>query len=312
MAYHTSVLLNEAVTGLDIVPNGIYIDGTTGGGGHSIAIARKLAEGRLLCIDRDVDALNAARERLKDYDNITFVHDNFKNLNEILDKHGIDFINGIILDLGVSSYQIDTKERGFSYMESTAPLDMRMDRSEYLTAAAVLNTYEKDELAKIFCEYGEEKKSRQIAEEIIKKRKTREFVTTGDLISVIEEAAGKNRPGGHPAKRVFQALRIEVNGELRGLYDFIYNIPDRLCENGRISIITFHSLEDRIVKQAYKKMADPCTCPRDFPVCVCGKKPKGVLVNKKPILPTEDEIKNNSRSKSAKLRIFESKRQEDR
>lgn len=197
-------------------------------------------------------------------------------------------------------------------MESTAPLDMRMDRSEYLTAAAVLNTYEKDELAKIFCEYGEEKKSRQIAEEIIKKRKTREFVTTGDLISVIEEAAGKNRPGGHPAKRVFQALRIEVNGELRGLYDFIYNIPDRLCENGRISIITFHSLEDRIVKQAYKKMADPCTCPRDFPVCVCGKKPKGVLVNKKPILPTEDEIKNNSRSKSAKLRIFESKRQEDR
>lgn len=302
---HLSVLLKECIDGLNINPNGIYVDGTTGGGGHSLEIVKSLTNGRLICIDRDQDALNAAGERLKSYeDKITFLHGNYKELKILLKQEGIEKIDGALFDLGVSSYQLDEVGRGFSYM-ADAPLDMRMDRSEGLTAKTVVNTYEKSELIRIFKEYGEEKFSKRIAENICKTREKGKIETTGELLRIISDSVPKNLPGGHPAKRVFQALRIEVNEELSGLYDFFYELPDICNEKARICVITFHSLEDRAVKQAFKKAFDPCICPKEFPVCTCGRKPKGKIITRKPILPSTSEMEENKRSRSAKLRIFE-------
>lgn len=304
MGYHKSVLLKEAVDSLLTDSNGLYVDGTAGGGGHSESIAHRLSGGRLLCIDRDMDAQAAAKERLKNFSNIIFVKDNFKNLKNILRANNIEKIDGILLDLGVSSHQLDTGERGFSYMKD-AFLDMRMDRESGITAKDIIDSYSKDDLIRIFKEYGEEKNSKKIAEKIVETRKTSLINTTGDLVKIIDSVTKKNLPGGHPAKRVFQALRIEVNNELDDLYDFILSLPDMMNVNARICVITFHSLEDRIVKKAFKKLSDPCECPKEFPVCVCGKKPKGKIITRKPILPGEEEIKENSRAKSAKLRVFE-------
>lgn len=302
---HISVLLDECIDGLNINPDGIYVDGTTGGGGHSKEIAKALRNGRLICIDRDEDALKASGERLKEYkDKITFLHGNYKDLKKLLKGINIDGIDGCLFDLGVSSYQLDEAERGFSYM-ADAPLDMRMDRSEGILAYDVVNTYDLNELIRIFKEYGEEKFAKRIAEEICRKREESPIKTTGELSDLIIKSVPKNLPGGHPAKRVFQALRIEVNEELTGLYEFFYELPDICNDKARICVITFHSLEDRAVKQAFKRACNPCICPKEFPVCTCGRKPKGKIITRKPLLPREEEVCENSRSKSAKLRIFE-------
>lgn len=302
---HISVLLKECIEGLSINPDGIYVDATTGGGGHSIEIVKSIKGGRLICIDRDEDALKAADKRLSGHkDKVTFLHGNFKDLKVLLKQEGIEKIDGALFDLGVSSYQLDEANRGFSYM-ADAPLDMRMDRSEGITAKDVVNTYDIGELIRIFREYGEEKFAKRIAENICKARETKDIETTGELVKLVADSVPKNLPGGHPAKRVFQALRIEVNEELSGLYDFFYELPDICNEKARICVITFHSLEDRAVKQAFKKAFDPCICPKEFPVCTCGRKPKGKIITRKPILPSALEMEENKRSKSAKLRIFE-------
>lgn len=304
---HISVLLNESVDGLNIKKDGIYVDGTMGGGGHSEAILKRLSsKGTLIGIDRDTEALSASKERLKDYKNVKFVHNNYKNIKEVLEELGIEKIDGAVLDLGVSSYQLDNKERGFSYMED-APLDMRMNRENDFSAYDVVNTYSEEKLASIFFEYGEERFSRKIASIICQRRADKPVETTLELVDIIKAAIPERfrQKNSHPAKRTFQAIRIEVNGELRDLRNAIDDFFDVLAPGGRLSVITFHSLEDRIVKQAFLSYATGCTCPKDFPICVCGNTPKGKVITRKPILPSDEECDVNKRSKSAKLRITE-------
>lgn len=303
---HIPVLLNEVINELKIKKNGIYVDGTLGGAGHSLQIAKIMDNtGTLIGIDRDTDAINKAKKTLKDFNNIIYVNDNHDNIKDILARLNISKVDGILLDLGVSSFQIDEETRGFSYIKNS-PLDMRMDKTQKLTAEIIVNTYSEEKLAKIIYEYGEEKFSRQIAKKICEYRKTKKIETTTELVEIIEKCIPKQKQG-HPAKRTFQAIRIEVNDEIRPLYNTVLNAIECLNIGGRLCIITFHSLEDRAVKQAYIDCIGQCTCPPDFPYCVCGKESKGKIINKKPILPTETEMENNTRSRSAKLRIFERK-----
>lgn len=303
---HTSVLLDECIEGLNIKPNGIYVDGTLGGGGHSYQIAKRLnKDGRLFGIDQDEDAINAAGNRLKEFDNVTIVRSNYENMKSVLASYNIEKVDGILLDLGVSSYQLDTVERGFSYKFDTE-LDMRMDTRQTLTAKDIVNQYSEKELFRIIRDYGEDKFAQNIAKHIVKARETQPINTTYELNEIIKAAIpAKMRQNGHPSKKTFQAIRIECNRELDVLRNTLDDMIDLLGEDGRLAIITFHSLEDRIVKSAFKAKENPCTCPPSFPVCVCGNKSKGIVVTKKPILPSEEELENNSRSKSAKLRIFE-------
>ncbi|MDF2881755.1 MAG: rsmH [Clostridiaceae bacterium] len=303
---HISVLLNETIDSLDIKPDGIYVDCTLGGGGHSTEILKRLSpQGRLIGIDQDNDALKAASEKLKEFRNVTYVHNNFYNIDDILEGLSINEVDGILMDLGVSSYQLDEASRGFSYM-SEAPLDMRMDRSKSFSAYDVVNSYSEQELFKVIIEYGEDSFARKIARSIVKKREDKPIETTKELVEVIDRAIpNKFKKKGHPAKKTFQAIRIEVNKELDILDKAINDSVNRLKKGGRLSIITFHSLEDRIVKNKFKLLQDPCTCPPDFPVCVCGKKPVIKIITRKPIEPTDEEKEVNSRSKSAKLRVCE-------
>ena len=304
---HVSVLLNECIENLNIKPDGIYVDGTMGGAGHSLEIVKKLSEkGMLIGIDRDEEALAVAKERLKDFNNVKYVHDNHDNIDEIIKNLNIKGVDGILLDLGVSSYQIDEKTRGFTYMDD-GPLDMRMDKSQKLTAEYIVNNYKEQDLARIIFEYGEEKFSRKIARNICEYRKNKKIETTGELVKIIEKSIpGKFREkNSHPAKRTFQAIRIEVNNEIEPLYNTIKNSITALNSKGRLCVITFHSLEDRMVKKAYVDAEGKCTCPKDLPYCVCGNVSLGKIITKKPILPTEKEMQENSRSRSAKLRVFE-------
>lgn len=305
--HHISVLLQECMDGLCIQPEGIYVDGTMGGGGHSLEIAKRLNGGRLICIDQDENAHVAAKERLRnELDKITFVRDNFGNIGAILDNLGIEKIDGMLLDIGVSSHQLDEAERGFSYQQD-APLDMRMDTSKPFSAYDVVNTYSEEELNRIFFTYGEERWAKRIAQFIVAERAQHPIMTTGELVDIIKKAVpkGARKDGPHPAKRTFQAIRIEVNGELDVLERAIAQASARLKPGGRLCIITFHSLEDRIVKEAFRKQENPCTCPPQFPVCVCGKKPTGRIITRKPIVPSKEELAVNHRSRSAKLRILE-------
>lgn len=305
---HRSVLLDECIDGLNIDPSGIYVDGTAGGGGHSLEIVKRLTDGgRLIAIDRDDAALCAASKRLKDYsDRVTFVKSNFSSVKQVLEDLGIDAINGILMDLGVSSYQLDTPERGFSH-NNDAPLDMRMDTSATLDAYMVVNNYTREQLKKIIYDYGEDKFAPRIANAIVNAREIKPIETTGELVKIIKSAipAAAREGGHHPAKRTFQAIRIEVNGELDAIEPAIDSAVEILAPGGRVCIITFHSLEDRIVKQTYAKHAEGCTCPKSFPICVCGKTPKVKVVTRKPIVPSERELEENPRSRSSKLRIAE-------
>ena len=306
---HEPVLLEETINGLNIKPNGIYVDGTLGGGGHSYEICKRLSDkGRLIGIDQDGEALEAARERLKEFeDKITLVRSNYCEIDTILKDLGIEKVDGIVLDLGVSSYQLDERNRGFSYLGNNE-LDMRMDKTQPLTAKKVVNTYSEEELANIIYEYGEERFSRQIARKICEYRKNKEIETTEELVNIIEKSMPAfAKKDGHPAKRTFQAIRIEVNDEIKPLYNTVRNCIKLLKPGGRLCIITFHSLEDRAVKNAYIDAQGKCTCPKDLPYCVCGAISEGKIINKKPIIATEKEQEENSRSKSAKLRIFEKK-----
>ncbi len=300
------VMLHECIEGLNIKPNGIYVDGTLGGAGHSKKIIENLSEsGLLIGIDRDEEALNAAKEKLKDYKNVVYVHDNHDNIKSILDELKIDKVDGILLDLGVSSYQLDERNRGFSYLGENN-LDMRMDKSQDLDAKYVVNNYDEEELANIIYEYGEERFSRQIAKNICIYRKNKEIVTTKELVDIIDKSIPAfAKKDGHPAKRTFQAIRIEVNNEIKPLYNTVKNCIDVLASGGRLCIITFHSLEDRAVKNAYIEANGKCTCPSDLPYCVCGAKKVGNIITRKPIIATNEEQEENTRSKSAKLRIFE-------
>ncbi len=299
---HVSVMLHECIDALRIDPDGIYVDCTAGGGGHSYEIASRLKKGRLIAIDRDSAAIAAAGERLAPFsDRVTLVHDNFLNLSDILEGLGIDKVNGVLMDLGVSSHQIDTADRGFSYMKD-APLDMRMNREDSLTAHRVVNEYSEEELKRIFYEYGEERYTPKIVSAIIKSREVSPIETTGQLSEIITAAYPRRHDEGHPAKRVFQAIRIEVNGELDIIAPAIRAATDALDKDGIVAVITFHSLEDRAVKNEFSALARGCTCPPDFPVCVCGNKPKLKILTKKPILPSAEELASNSRSGSAKLR----------
>jgi len=304
---HISVLLDECIENLNIKPCGTYVDGTLGGAGHSSKIVERLTTGRLIGIDRDDAALAAASERLGGYEH-TFigVRGNYSDISSILLEQGIKEVDGILLDLGVSSYQLDTPDRGFSYSQN-APLDMRMDRRQSLTAKEIVNTYSGQELTRIFRDYGEERFAANISKHILKNREEKTIETTDELNQIIRAAipAKTIAPGSHPSKRVFQALRIEVNGELEGLKRALDDMIDALAPGGRLCIITFHSLEDRLVKTAFKTAENPCICPPNFPQCVCGRKSKGRVVSRKPILPTKEELENNKRSKSAKLRVFE-------
>lgn len=306
--HHISVLPREIIDSLKIQPDGVYVDGTLGGGGHALLVAEKLGEtGRLIGIDQDADAIQAAGERLKLFGKkVTIVRENYVNLPEVLDSLGILLVNGIYLDLGVSSYQLDTAERGFSYMED-APLDMRMDRRQTRTAADLVNGESEAELARIIRVYGEDRFSNQIARRIAKEREKKPIATTGELAALVKRVIPLRlqKTGGHPAMRTFQALRIALNGELSALEQAIDKMILRLQPGGHLSIITFHSLEDRIVKEGFRRNASPCTCPPDFPVCVCGKKSRGRVVTGKPILPTAEEVEANPRARSAKLRVFE-------
>ena len=304
---HVPVMLEQTIESLKIDPAGIYMDGTTGGGGHSYEIAKRLETGRLFCFDRDEEALAAAAERLEPFaDKVTFVKSNYGDFDRVLKEYGVGKLSGILLDLGVSSYQLDTADRGFSY-RFDAPLDMRMDRSGGITAADVINTYSKSELIRVLRDYGEEKFAPQIAANIIKRREDRPVATTGELVEVIRASLPMKilRTEGHPAKKTFQAVRIEVNDELNVLKDVLGRMIGSLAPGGRLSVITFHSLEDRIVKTEMKRAEDPCTCPKNFPVCVCGKVSMGRMITRKPILPEENERRNNPRAGSAKLRVFE-------
>lgn len=304
---HIPVMLSECIDGLKIKPDGIYVDGTLGGAGHSSRIAGMLLTGRLIGIDRDSEAIKAAGERLAPFaDKVTIVKDNFKNIKEILSNLGIGSINGALLDLGVSSHQLDEARRGFSYMHD-APLDMRMNQEGCKSAYDVVNGYSGEELERILFEYGEEKWAKRIVSFIINAREDKPICTTGELVSIIKAAIpkGARADGGNPAKRTFQAIRIEVNGELEILDKAVSDFIDCLASGGRLAVITFHSLEDRIVKEAFLRARGGCTCPPDFPICVCGNKPKGRVITRKPIVATQKELDLNSRSKSAKLRIFE-------
>ena len=305
---HVSVLRDETIDGLNINPDGIYVDGTLGGGGHSYQICKRLSpKGRLIGIDQDGEALEAARERLKTFeDRITLVRSNYCEIDTILQDLGVAKVDGIVLDLGVSSYQLDNLERGFSY-KSDAPLDMRMDLRQIKTAAEVVNNYDEYELYKIIRDYGEDKFAKNIAKHIVKAREQEPLKTTSQLCEVIKAAIPMKfqARGGHPAKKTFQAIRIEVNRELDVLKESLDTMIDHLNPGGRMCVITFHSLEDRIVKTKFRENENPCTCPPDFPVCVCGKVSKGKVITRKPIVPTEQEILENKRAKSSKLRIFE-------
>lgn len=306
---HYSVLLKETIENLNIRPDGIYVDGTLGGGGHAYHVAERLGEnGRLIGIDQDKDAIAAAGERLAGFgDKITIIRSNYSNMKEELHRIGIDKVDGIVLDLGVSSFQLDTPERGFTYREPDAPLDMRMDDRQSLTARDIVNGYSEMELFRIIRDFGEDKFAKNIAKHIVAARAEKPIETAGELTDIIRASIPMKVQvtGGHPAKRTFQAIRIELNKELEVLQNNLDDMIDLLNPGGRICIITFHSLEDRIVKTIFKKNENPCTCPREFPVCVCGKKSKGSVVGRKPILPSDEELEVNSRSKSAKLRVFE-------
>lgn len=305
---HKSVLLGETIEGLQIKPDGIYVDGTLGGGGHSYEICKRLSgKGRLIGIDQDAAAIEAATERLWEFkDRVTIIRSNYCEMKKELNNIGVTSVDGIILDLGVSSYQLDTADRGFTYRED-APLDMRMDQRQTRTAKDIVNEYSERELYGIIRDYGEDKFAKNIAKHIVRARQEKPLETTGELINVIKAAIPMKvrAVGGHPAKRTFQAIRIELNNELGVLTDSLDTMIDLLNSEGRICIITFHSLEDRIVKNSFRKNEDPCTCPREFPVCVCGNHSKGKVITRKPILPGEEELMENKRSKSAKLRIFE-------
>ena len=305
---HKSVLLNETIDGLNIKPDGIYVDGTLGGGGHAYEVCRRLGEkGSIVGIDQDAAAIEAASARLKDFgEKVTIVRSNYCDMKSKLHELGIDKVDGIVLDLGVSSYQPDTAERGFSYRED-APLDMRMDTRQKMTARDIVNDYTEADLYRVIRDYGEDKFAKNIAKHIVQARAVKPVETTAELSEIIRASIPMKfqKKSGHPAKRTFQAIRIELNRELDVLRDSLDDMIDLLNPGGRLCIITFHSLEDRIVKSAFRKNENPCTCPPDFPVCVCGKKSKGSIITKKPILPSEEELEYNSRSKSAKLRIFE-------
>ena len=305
---HRSVLLDECIEGLNIKPDGIYVDGTAGGGGHSYHIAERLTEGgRLIAIDRDDAAIAAAGERLKPFaDRVTIVRNNFSSIADVCAMLGVDKIDGVLLDLGVSSYQLDTAERGFTH-NADAPLDMRMDRRGELDAFTVVNTYSYESLKKIIYDYGEDRFAPKIAAAIVNRRERELIKTTGELVDIIKSAIppAAREGGHHPAKRTFQAIRIEVNGELDAIEPAIRRAKDIMNEGGRIVIITFHSLEDRIVKQTYADLAKGCDCPKSLPICVCGKKPLVNVLTRKPILPSDDEVESNPRSRSAKLRVAE-------
>ena len=304
---HKSVLLNETIEGLTIKPEGTYVDGTLGGGGHSFHILEKLNDqGRLIGIDQDEAAVAAAGERLERFNNVTIVRNNYCNIKHVLSELGIESVDGILLDLGVSSYQLDTPERGFSYMND-APLDMRMDQRSDFTAADIVNTYSQSDLTRMIRMYGEDKFAANIAKHIIAAREGGPIKTTGELVEIIKASIPQKiqKTMGHPAKQTFQAIRIELNKELKVLEDTLGDMIKLLNPGGRICVITFHSLEDRIVKNIFKECESPCTCPKDFPVCVCGKKSLGRVITKKPIIPSEEEMQDNPRSKSSKLRIFE-------
>ncbi|MBP5463037.1 MAG: 16S rRNA (cytosine(1402)-N(4))-methyltransferase RsmH [Lachnospiraceae bacterium] len=304
---HVSVLLEETIDGLNIRPDGIYVDGTLGGGGHSSEIVRRLTSGRLIGIDQDADAIRAAGDKLAAFsDRVTIVRNNYESMNDILDTLQIGQVHGILLDLGVSSFQLDTAERGFSYMED-APLDMRMDDRMDRTAADIVNGYPEDRLYRVIRDYGEDSFAKNIAKHIVKYRETKPIETTLELAEIIREAipARVRKTGGHPAKQTFQAIRIELNRELEVLANSIDGMIRRLAPGGRLCIITFHSLEDRIVKQSFRKNESPCICPPEFPVCMCHRRSLGTVITKKPILPSEEETERNRRAKSAKLRIFE-------
>lgn len=306
---HYSVLLGETIEQLNIRPDGIYVDGTLGGAGHASEVVKRLSgEGRLIGIDQDADAIRAAGERLAEYkDRVTIIRSNYANMKEELQNIGVTGVDGIVLDLGVSSFQLDTPERGFTYREPDAPLDMRMDDRVSRTAKDIVNEYSEMELYRIIRDYGEDKFAKNIAKHIVMERARKPIETAGELTEIIRASIPKKvqATGGHPAKRTFQAIRIELNRELEVLQDTLDDMIDLLNPGGRLCIITFHSLEDRIVKVNFKKNENPCTCPSDFPVCVCGKVSKGKVITRKPILPSERELEENSRSKSAKLRVFE-------
>ena len=305
---HKSVLLEESIDALCIKPDGIYVDGTLGGGGHSYEICKRLSEkGRLIGIDQDGAAIEAASRRLREYnDRVMIVRSNYCDMRRELGKLGITSVDGVILDLGVSSYQLDEANRGFTYRED-APLDMRMDQRQTRTAKDIVNEYSEMELYRIIRDYGEEKFAKNIAKHIVNARKEKALETTGELIHVIKAAIPMKvrAVGGHPAKKTFQAIRIELNRELEVLDHSLEDMIDLLNDKGRICVITFHSLEDRIVKNKFRHCENPCTCPKEFPVCVCGKKPKGRVITKKPIVPSAQELEENSRAKSSKLRVFE-------
>ena len=308
MFKHKSVLLQETIDSLNIKADGIYVDGTLGGGGHASEVCRRLGDGgKLIGIDQDGDAVAAAGERLKEFgDRAVIVRSNYENIDGVLKELGIEKADGIYLDLGVSSYQLDTADRGFTYREDV-PLDMRMDQRNPRTAADIVNTYSESELYRMIRDYGEDRFAKNIAKHIVKAREEKRIETTGELTEIIKAAipAKIRATGGHPAKQTFQAIRIELNRELEVLNQSIDKMIDLLNPGGRLSIITFHSLEDRIVKTRFRINENPCTCPPDFPVCVCGKKSRGRVITRKPIIPSAEEIEENSRAKSAKLRVFE-------
>lgn len=305
---HISVLLRETTDGLLVKPDGIYVDGTLGGAGHAYRVCEQLGEhGYFYGIDQDEYAIAAATERLRPFsDKITIIKSNYEFMKPELNDRGVEKVDGIMLDLGVSSYQLDTKERGFSYRED-APLDMRMDTEQPLTAKEIVNTYSEEALAYVIKTYGEERYAKNIARNIVKARQSAEIGTTFELVDIIRKSmpAKARNAKGHPAKRTFQAIRIECNKELDVLTNTLDDMIDLLDEGGRLCVITFHSLEDRIVKNCFRRNENPCTCPPDFPVCVCGKKSKGKVITRKPIIPSDKEMEENSRAKSAKLRIFE-------
>lgn len=304
---HKSVLLDEVLEQLNIREDGIYVDGTLGGAGHAGEVCKRLKGGRFIGIDQDADAIAVASERLAKYPFATVVRSNYSEMKRVLNEQGIKKVSGILLDLGVSSYQLDTAERGFSYMEEDAPLDMRMDHRMEMTARDIVNGYSEAELYRIIRDYGEDPFAKNIAKHIVMRREKKELVTCGDLNDAIRAAIPMKiqKNLGHPSKRTFQAIRIELNGELRVLQNTLDDMIDLLEEDGRLCIITFHSLEDRIVKSGFKKRENPCECPPSFPVCVCGKKSAGRVITRKPILPSEEECEMNKRARSAKLRVFE-------
>ena len=309
---HKSVLLEETIAQLNIKPDGIYVDGTLGGAGHAFHVCERLSEkGRFIGIDQDEAAIETGRERLKPFgDKVTIVRSNYVNMPNVLKELGIEHVDGILLDLGVSSYQLDNAERGFTYREEDAPLDMRMDQRQAMTAKDIVNEYSEQELYRIIRDYGEDKFAKNIAKHIVRQRQIAPIETAGQLNDIIRAAipAKVRAVGGHPAKRTYQAIRIELNKELEVLKQSLDQMIDLLNDEGRLSIITFHSLEDRIVKSSFKKNENPCTCPTSFPVCMCGNVSKGRVITRKPIIPTEEEIEENKRAKSSKLRVFERKK----